>query len=729
MRKLVILRGAMGCGKSTFIKENNLESYTISSDKIRLLFNAPEMDINYGEIIPQFNNKKVWNLLYYLLEERMKKGEFTVIDAVHAYYNESLIMYKKLAEKYRYRLYILDFTDIPKKEVYKRNLMREKYKIVPEYAIDRVYKIFSKEKIPSSFKIIKPEKFNEIINNTPKNFDMFNKIHIIGDIHGCYSALKTYFDNHPINKNEAYIFVGDYFDRGIENYDTFQYLNELMNNESMIFLVGNHEDKLYKYACDDEFKMDYDIQNTIKEFEEKKIRKSEIRGFIEKLSQIAYFNFNDNTYLVSHGGIPYIPERSLDFYSTNSFIYGISEYDINIDKLYNDFMEKHDDKVYQIHGHRNFYKLKYNEYKYSINLEGAIEHGEYLRVLTLDKNEEPRCTEIKNEMYNSNLIDETNVYSLIESLRKNKYIFERNLGDDIFSFNFSKEAFYNKVWNDMTTQARGLFINVKNNKIVARSYNKFFNINERKETELETLESTLLFPVHFYLKYNGFLGILSVNNNELFFASKSTNVGNYVEYFKNIFYNTFNDKQIEEIKKKLMNDNLTFVFEVIDPVNDSHIIKYNNPKLILLDGIKNSTEFLKMSFEELKKFADKNNIELKEQSYIIENLEKFKEVYSKVVNIDFKYNDDYIEGFVIEDKNNLMVKIKTNYYNEWKYLRSKMEYSIKNNNYDLKFKNNLEKSFLAYIENKYKNRNVDLKTINIINERDEFISKNSSEDI
>ena len=156
MRKLVILRGAMGCGKSTFIKENNLELYTLSSDKIRLLLNAPEMDVNYSEIIPQFNNKKVWDLLYFLLEERMKKGEFTIIDAVHAYYNESLTTYKKLAEKYRYRLYILDFTDIPKEEVYKRNLTREKYKIVPEYAIDRIYKIFSKEKIPSSFKIVNP---------------------------------------------------------------------------------------------------------------------------------------------------------------------------------------------------------------------------------------------------------------------------------------------------------------------------------------------------------------------------------------------------------------------------------------------------------------------------------------------------------------------------------------------------------------------------------------------
>ena len=194
MRKLVILRGAMGCGKSTFIKEHQLEIFTLSSDQIRLMFNAPQMNINYSEEIPQFNNKKVWELLYTILEERMKKGEFTIIDAVHAYSDESLTIYKKLAEKYRYRLYILDFTDISIEEVYNRNQNREKYKIVPNESIDRVYKVFSKEEISSAFKVIKPENFDEIISNNLRNLDKYDKVHVIGDIHGCYSVLKQYFD-------------------------------------------------------------------------------------------------------------------------------------------------------------------------------------------------------------------------------------------------------------------------------------------------------------------------------------------------------------------------------------------------------------------------------------------------------------------------------------------------------------------------------------------------------
>ena len=719
MRKLIILRGAMGCGKSTFIKNNDLENYTLSTDTIRLMYASPELGIDYKESISQFNNKKVWELLYTLLEERMKKGEFTIIDAVHAYADESFPIYKKLAEKYRYRLYVLDFTDIPKEEVYERNNGREIYRQVPESSIDRVYKAFAKEHISSAFKVIKPENFNEIINTTPRDLNGYEKVHIIGDIHGSATALKTYFTKYPISEKDYYIFCGDYFDRGIENYQTFKFLSELMTNKNMTFLIGNHEDKLYKYACDDEFKMDYDIKNTIEEFEMNHLKKSEIRGFIKNLSQIALITFKDKTYLITHGGLPYIPNKSLDFYSTNSFVYGIDKYETDIDKIYNEFMQTANNKIYQVHGHRNFYNNKFNKYEYSINLEGDIEHGGNLRILTLTNNNY-KYTEIKNTIYNPNLIEETNIYNLIENLRNNKYVFEKDLGNNISSFNFTKEAFYNKMWDKETTKARGLFIDTKNYEIVARSYNKFFKVDERKETTLDSLKENLIFPVNFYLKYNGFLGILSVYNGELFFASKSTNAGDYVEYFKNIFYKKYNNKQIEVLKDKLTKENLSAVFEVIDPFNNPHIIEYQEENLVLLDLIKNTTNFEKISYPDLQSFAQNNNISVKEWAYTTSNIDEFMSVYDKITAANYKYKDSYIEGFVIEDANAFMIKTKTAYYDKWKYLRNKMENALKNNKFNTKSNNELEISFLNYLKEKYQDKKIDLESINIIQERHNF---------
>ena len=719
MRKLIILRGASGCGKSTFIKNNDLENYTLSTDTIRLMFSSPELGIDYKESIPQFNNKKVWELLYTLLEERMKKGEFTIVDAVHAYADESFSIYKKLAEKYRYRLYVLDFTDIPKEEVYERNKGREIYRQVPESSIDRVYKVFEKERISTAFKVIKSENFNEIINTTPRDLNGYEKVHIIGDIHGSATALKTYFIKYPISEKDYYIFCGDYFDRGIENYQTFKFLSKLMLNKNMTFLIGNHEDKLYKYACDDEFKMDYDIKNTIEEFEMNHLKKSEIRRFIKNLSQLALITFKDKTYLITHGGLPYIPNKSLDFYSTNSFVYGIDKYETDIDKIYNEFMQTANNKIYQVHGHRNFYKNKFDKYEYSINLEGDIEHGGNLRILTLTNNNY-KYTEIKNTVYNPNLIEETNIYNLVENLRNNKYVFEKDLGNNISSFNFTKEAFYNKMWDKETTKARGLFIDTKNYKIVARSYNKFFKVDERKETTLDSLKENLIFPVNFYLKYNGFLGILSVYNDELFFASKSTNAGDYVEYFKNIFYKKYSNKQIEVLKDKLTKENLSAVFEVIDPFNDPHIIEYQEENLVLLDLIKNTTNFEKISYPDLQIFAQNNNISVKELAYAASNIDEFMSIYDKITAPNYKYKDSYIEGFVIEDANAFMVKTKTVYYDKWKYLRNKMENALKNNKFNTKSNDELEISFLSYLKEKYQGKKIGLESINIIQERHNF---------
>src|SRR5699024_6090020 len=161
-------------------------------------------------------------------------------------------------------------------------------------------------------------------------------------------------------------------------------LTELMNYKNMIFLLGNHEDKLYKYACDDEFKMDYDIKNTIEEFEQNGISKSDLRKFMQKLAQISYITFRNKNYLVTHGGIPYFPESPLEYYSTNSFVYGIDQYDVDIDGLYEEAMKKRRNKVYQVHGHRNYYQIDPRKYNYSYNLEGDIEHGGFLRILDLN---------------------------------------------------------------------------------------------------------------------------------------------------------------------------------------------------------------------------------------------------------------------------------------------------------------------------------------------------------
>ena len=53
MRILLLLRGAAGCGKTTWIEEKGLKPYALSADDIRLLCQSPVMQADGTERISQ----------------------------------------------------------------------------------------------------------------------------------------------------------------------------------------------------------------------------------------------------------------------------------------------------------------------------------------------------------------------------------------------------------------------------------------------------------------------------------------------------------------------------------------------------------------------------------------------------------------------------------------------------------------------------------------------------
>ena len=247
MRILLLLRGSAGCGKSTWIEKNGLKRYTLSADDIRLLCQSPVMQADGTVGISQSNDNVVWKTLFSILEVRMQRGDFTVIDATNSKTSE-MNRYKAMCETYRYRIYCVDFTHIPIEEVKRRNGEREEYKRVPEKVIDTMYARFATQKIPSGLKVLKPDELDSI---WIKLFDMssYKKIHHIGDIHGCNTVLQKYLeDNGGLKEDEMYIFVGDYIDRGIENAEVIRFLLSIMDRKNVLLLEGNHERWLWLWA-------------------------------------------------------------------------------------------------------------------------------------------------------------------------------------------------------------------------------------------------------------------------------------------------------------------------------------------------------------------------------------------------------------------------------------------------------------------------------------------------
>lgn len=256
----------------------------------------------------------------------------------------------------------------------------------------------------------------------------------------------------------------------------------------------------------------------------------------------------------------------------------------------------------------------------------------------------------------------------IDMLRNSSLVREKHLANGISSFNFSNKCFFNQAWDSINVKARGLF--VKDNKVVARSYNKFFNIGERPETEMDSLRENLVFPVCAYVKSNGFLAMISADPTEdgkLFIASKSTNEGDFAGYIRDVLDKTLTTAQQEEFAEYLRKNDCTAVFECIDPIHDPHIVEYSHPHLVLLDLVYNDFNYSHAGYYTLIDVAGHFGFYCKVLSKVIANWQEFESF------IDKWAARAYIEGFVFEDADGFMVKYKTPWYKNWKKARGVLQ--------------------------------------------------------
>lgn len=681
MRILLLLRGSAGCGKSTWIEKNGLKPYTLSADDIRLLCQSPIMQVDGTEGISQVNDNVTWKTLFNLLETRMQKGEFTVIDATNSKTSE-MNRYKEMCNTYRYRIYCVDFTDIPIEEVKRRNANREVLKRVPEEAIDKMYSRFATQKIPSGIKVIKPDELDTI---WMKMIDLsdYNKIHHIGDIHGCNTVLQKYLsDNGGMKDDEFYIFTGDYIDRGLENAEVVKFLISIKDKKNVLMLEGNHERWLWLYAngCTGKSK-EFELI-TKPALEGAGIDKKDIRQLYRRFGQCAYYKYGDNVYLVTHAGLSTLP-KNLSFVATDQMIRGVGGYN-DFEKIAETFINTTPDNVYQIHGHRNTKRLDTKVNDRVFNLEGRVEFGGELRCVQIDKNG-IHTIEIQNEVFKTpemqseQTVTSSSVADTIISLRANRYIQEKKFGN-ISSFNFTEKAFYDKVWDEQTTKSRGLYLDTLKGKVVARAYDKFFNINERPETKFDMLQYKLQFPVTAYVKENGFLGIVSYNEYEddLLIASKSTLDSQFAQWFREMLYEKVSAENIQEMKKYIKEHNVSFVFECVDMKNDPHIIEYPNNELFLLDIVQNDMNFSKYEYDTMVDVANQFGLTPKEKAFEIATWQEFFDWYYDILEEDYEYEGRKIEGFIIEDSVGYMTKLKLTYYNFWKFMRSISHEAIRN---------------------------------------------------
>ena len=202
--------------------------------------------------------------------------------------------------------------------------------------------------------------------------------------------------------------------------------------------------------------------------------------------------------------------------------------------------------------------------------------------------------------------------------------------EGLFIYNYSESAQFERVWNEITLQCRGLILDGKG-RVVARPFPKFFNLEELVNEPIPNL------PFEVYEKMDGSLGISYAVDNELFIATRGSFASDQAAKANELLNTKY------ATAKAKMNPAITYLFEIIYPENRIVVDYGVREQMVLLAMIDtptgNELPLMDIGFPVVKIYNGLTDIE-------------------QLRGLAF----DNKEGFVVKFANNFRLKVKFEEY-------------------------------------------------------------------
>lgn len=706
MKKLFLMRGAPAVGKSTF-----LEAYphnTLGYDQARTMMSGqyPTLDGGVSRAVGQDADKTVVEFVKNAAKIRMSRGETLFIDNTFSRVSE-VSEWSKLAAPYLYEVIVVDCQNgVTVDEALRRNASREPFKFVNEEVVIKMFdKIASTSVDPSLARTITPAQIEAELQTPVVDFTDRERVIVIGDVQGCDTALKSLLAEVAPTDRDHVVFAGDLFDRGLENPGVYRTVTDLRKTVPTTFVMGNHDHHVIECVNQTALGRYRDTRESLRQMVDEGIMSGDVRNLCAEFVPFVYAAFGpDNSYgsrlLVTHGGIDIdlsefekdgalnvatLPDRFFEMGSgsRDKTYRAVGDYSVDIDAVFAD--KSPSGRVLSFHGHRftpETSGVSEDGVAVSFGLETKVEFdGGRLTAAVVTRGADgsvsvervsvantvtcgPERTEADRNAA-AKKARKDGGRSLLSELRASEFVNEKVIeGTGLSAFNFTRDAFFNAQWNELTTTARGLFLDSETGQVAGRGYSKFFNVGERPETTEDSVIE--LFgdggTVRVEHKLNGFLGIAFAHNGELFCWSKS-GPSKFADAFRTLLVSSLesSDKTVDEFTNALSKSNVSLTFEVLDP-SDPHIVS-DGVGVTLLHAVANTTNSLIL----LDDVADRFGTEFGFSRPTVAT-------GSGVAFVQAILNDaasSVTEGVVLRHlPTGSMVKVKSNSYLAWKSLRT-----------------------------------------------------------
>ena len=503
---------------------------------------------------------------------------------------------------------------------------------------------------------------------------------VIGDVQSCGDALDQFieqeiYEDGPIGPI-AWVFIGDLFDRGPDAAKVFQQVHEARGHwgDKVFLIEGNHETNMRQIILGTAEKGQFEDARTSREqIHAAGHTDEDILALLDTARPFLRFRRGTRNFFACHGGVSSsaaLHSRELHLLPDYHFIHGVSGRSETYRRrtawthVGEDLVSDANPGTFiQLHGHRNGgfddTRLPEDAVPGVYNLEQGVEHGGHLAVAVIDRDGAVGIRRYTEREAPGAAATEPKPKTTSEELATHPDIRTKDIGGGITAYNFTRDAFQKGRWDSLSTAARGLFMH--GDKVVARGYEKFFNLGEAGGYTRKQVLEQFEYPVLVKPKINGFLMIVASIDGELVYYTKGGPTA-YAKAGQEAFERAHMPSIREDLAKMLAGMDVSLTFEVVLE-NDPHIVR--EPEGVhFLDVIVNEAEF---------RLADEQSL------HSIERLVGHGSARTgiKVADreelanlLDLYYCEDTGEGAVFTDAAGRWTKVKSQRYSHLKSMRT-----------------------------------------------------------
>lgn len=233
--------------------------------------------------------------------------------------------------------------------------------------------------------------------------------------------------------------------------------------------------------------------------------------------------------------------------------------------------------------------------------------------------------------------------------RVEKKLLTRREKGDLLIYNYTNSCHWENAWDKYTEMARGLILK-KDGTVVARPFPKFFNLGQTGKTDMKNLPA---YQPEVTEKLDGSLGILYKDENGYAISTRgafdSEQAKWATNWLRNHMVKVCHEKNIQ-YSNLPWSENVTYLFEIIYPMNRI-VVDYGQRKELVLLGLVHNWTGKIYKFQDV--FAEANRLGF---SYALPTTLLLEQIQDLAKNAKKGMSE---EGFVLfYPEENLQVKVK-----------------------------------------------------------------------